>query len=261
MGQNNNAHNQLQAYIDPNRVLTPGVNPPDPGKAPKAKAAATPAASPTSTPGGFATVTVGAAGKQSKGTGMSKPTSAQTQAAQGFFTGLNATIDQQNGTGTGVPTGPVVDSEEPALQGNGAAALGEAAENLAESAKGVADKVGGWAETLPTPGGIALLVVILLAFLWAVVPVNGGKTRAQLLYYVLMEKSILKPPDGLVPGLQGFPGLADIQGAGQYNVGGGAGTTSTSGAVGGGGGNYTAPITQSVSLNPNVPYVPDFSQF
>jgi hypothetical protein len=54
-------------------------------------------------------------------------------------------------------------------------------------------------ESWPTPGGIAILLFILFLFIWAVIPVNGNLTRAQLLYLTLTGKTYL--PQGAEPGV------------------------------------------------------------
>lgn len=70
----------------------------------------------------------------------------------------------------------------------------------AERADAVRDIAGAFAArtqdrlaTLPTPGGLTLLVVILLAFIWIAVPVNEqGHTRAYLLWLTLLGRTRLK---------------------------------------------------------------------
>lgn len=60
----------------------------------------------------------------------------------------------------------------------------------------VSDGLASWAENIPTPGGNLALVLMLLFFAFAIIPVNAGKTRLQLIWLVLT-------------------GNADLPGAGQ----------------------------------------------
>lgn len=62
----------------------------------------------------------------------------------------------------------------------------------------VIDKIGdatqdinSWAESVPKVGGLFLVVAILFLFLWMIVPVNGGYTRFQLLYFTLTGRTAI----------------------------------------------------------------------
>lgn len=76
-------------------------------------------------------------------------------------------------------------------------AAGELADGVAEfagsvgdAASGVATNTSNWLASLPTPGSIALLLVCILFFVWAVVPVGqNGETRLQLLWLTLMGQT------------------------------------------------------------------------
>jgi hypothetical protein len=48
-----------------------------------------------------------------------------------------------------------------------------------------------WLAARPTPGGLLLLFGILLFFIWVIVPVNGGKTRLELLWLTITGKTRL----------------------------------------------------------------------
>jgi hypothetical protein len=63
-------------------------------------------------------------------------------------------------------------------------AIGKAGLNVADATVTTAAK-------LPTPGGIGLVLLCLLFFIFAVVPVNNGLTRAQLMYLSLTGKTSL----------------------------------------------------------------------
>lgn len=57
---------------------------------------------------------------------------------------------------------------------------------FASSARQSAGQLADWASALKTPGGIGLLVGVLIFFVWVVMPINStGKTRMQLLWGVL----------------------------------------------------------------------------
>lgn len=64
---------------------------------------------------------------------------------------------------------------------------------VSHSAQGTANALTSWLAALPTPGGIALMLFIILVFVWAIVPVNNGLTRAQLFYLTLTGKTALNP--------------------------------------------------------------------
>lgn len=61
--------------------------------------------------------------------------------------------------------------------------------NLADNAKGLGNRVEEWASNIATPGGIGLLLLAIFILLWAVVPVNGGKTRAYLFWLTLTGRT------------------------------------------------------------------------
>ena len=50
-------------------------------------------------------------------------------------------------------------------------------------------KLTSWADRVPTPGGIGVLVLLIFLFLWAIVPVNGQYTRMQLLWLTLTGRT------------------------------------------------------------------------
>lgn len=54
--------------------------------------------------------------------------------------------------------------------------------NVAASQAG---KLADWASALKTPGGVGLLVFVLMFFVWVIVPMSNGKTRMQLLWGIL----------------------------------------------------------------------------
>jgi hypothetical protein len=55
---------------------------------------------------------------------------------------------------------------------------------------GIARRTSNWIASAPTPGGIGVLVLALLFFLWAIVPVNAaGDTRLKLLWYTLIGRT------------------------------------------------------------------------
>lgn len=72
-----------------------------------------------------------------------------------------------------------------------------------------------WAENLPTPGGNLALVLILVFFAFAVIPVNGGNTRLQLIWLVLTGQY------GLQASGSGNQSAAQINAAGNAVVAGG----------------------------------------
>lgn len=65
--------------------------------------------------------------------------------------------------------------------------------DISSSMQGLANGLSSRLAALPTPGGIFLMVIIVVFFLWAVVPVNNGLTRAQLFYLTLTGKTELNP--------------------------------------------------------------------
>lgn len=55
---------------------------------------------------------------------------------------------------------------------------------------GLARRTSNWLSSAPTPGGIGMLVLALLFFLWAIIPVNSaGDTRLKLLWYTLIGRT------------------------------------------------------------------------
>jgi cation transport ATPase len=47
-----------------------------------------------------------------------------------------------------------------------------------------------WLSSAPTPGGVGMLLLALIMFLWIIVPVNAaGDTRAKLLFYTLTGRT------------------------------------------------------------------------
>ena len=98
-----------------------------------------------------------------------------------------------------------------------------------------------WANNVPTPGGNLALVLILLFFAFAIIPVNSGRTRLQLIWDVLTGNAEL-PGSGAAGGVAGIsPPVA------QAGVGAAIGTaigTATGGAfLPGLGLNYNLPGT------------------
>lgn len=130
-----------------------------------------------------------------------------------------------------------------------------------------ADRTVAWAEGLPTPGGIMALVLILIFFIWAVVPVNNGLTRMQLLYLTLTGKTRIAGEQPMpTQGSTGKDGNQAAQGWWSWLGGMEQGVNAVINpismfGVGGGG-----PITNNVGtpgmvtqMNPNnTGYVPDF---
>jgi len=131
---------------------------------------------------------------------------------------------------------------EPVLQPEIVAKAEETVSNTAERAKeqlsglvdratGVADatygKVGdlhGKIADMPTPGGIGILLIILLIFIWAVIPVNkqGGVsyTRLGLLWLTLTGRTYLQGRKSITEGYTVFAGPL---GGGDGGGGGGSG--------------------------------------
>lgn len=67
--------------------------------------------------------------------------------------------------------------------------------------------------SLPTPGNITTLVVILVVFIFAIVPVNGGHTRLSLMWMALLGQVHVPQADENNqfkgdPGLAGWPSAA-----------------------------------------------------
>lgn len=67
------------------------------------------------------------------------------------------------------------------------------AAEVSSATQGLANRISTRLAALPTPGGILLMIAVIVFFLWAVVPVNNGLTRAQLFYLTLTGKTELNP--------------------------------------------------------------------
>lgn len=80
---------------------------------------------------------------------------------------------------------------------------GKAPKSLAgKAANAAADKVTGvqnWIAGAPTPGGIGVLLLIILLFVAIIVPVSGGYTRLQLFWLTLLGRTSLPDASGNVP--------------------------------------------------------------
>lgn len=122
----------------------------------------------------------------------------------------------------GFDQGPLI--SPPPIVSNNIASLQDGATRLADRAS-----------ALSTPGGIGFLVFVLMFFIWAIIPINSGKTRLQLLWGVLTNQVYLKD-EGEGP-----------------SGGGGAG-----GSFGDAGGGSNAVGGGNVSRVPSLPYVPSF---
>lgn len=90
----------------------------------------------------------------------------------------------------------------------------ERAEGLSQRLQSASQSLNSWADRTPTPGGIGVIIFLLLLFLWAIVPVNGDKTRLQLLWLTLTGRTQLaSTPDaannGTPPGGVTVPGGPD----------------------------------------------------
>lgn len=86
--------------------------------------------------------------------------------------------------------------------------------------------VGEWAANVPTPGGNLALVLLLLFFAFAIIPVNSGQTRLQLIWDVLTGNADL-PGAGQASG----PDVAAQAGAVASTIG--TGAQGVASAVGG----------------------------
>ena len=78
-----------------------------------------------------------------------------------------------------------------------AQAQAQAQANLAgsvtDSFGGLADRVNGWAASIPTPGGIFVVLVAIFVTLWVLIPVNQqGYTRAELLWLTVLGRTAIK---------------------------------------------------------------------
>lgn len=73
-----------------------------------------------------------------------------------------------------------------------------------------------WAERIPTPGGIGVLLLAIFFLLWAVVPVNGKHTRLELLWLTFTGRtSMASAPEGGVD-----TGSSSGTGVGDYSANG-----------------------------------------
>lgn len=62
-----------------------------------------------------------------------------------------------------------------------------------EIASAYANRATDWVSAQPTPGGIGLLVLVLIVLVWAMIPVNdAGATRLQLLWLTLTGRTRLR---------------------------------------------------------------------
>lgn len=138
-------------------------------------------------------------------------------------------------------------------------------ERNAKSARAPFDAVTSWVEGLPTPGGNLALLLILLFFAFAIIPVNGGATRLELIWLVLTGGADLPTTAAGTGGntQTSTPGVGDIAaglGTGLGTAAGVAGSTIrdvlTGGASGGGPGlpgldAGFAPFVPSADLAPS----------
>lgn len=109
---------------------------------------------------------------------------------------------------------------------------------VANKVEAVAERVGNF----PTPGGLFALFVVLLLFVFLIVPVNGGLTRAQLFWLTLLGRTRL--PQGAEPASGGDAGGT----SGGSSSGGGGFASTPAGATGGG--------PTGVPLAPALPVLP-----
>lgn len=65
----------------------------------------------------------------------------------------------------------------------------ERLQSVGDRAQALGQSVESWSERVATPGGIGLLLLAIFFLLWAVVPVNGGKTRLELLWLTLTGRT------------------------------------------------------------------------
>lgn len=107
-----------------------------------------------------------------------------------------------------------------------------------DTPSGLARRTSNWIASAPTPGGIGVLILALMFFLWAIIPVNqSGDTRLKLLWYTLIGRTKFTEDTSSVTS----GGSSDF------------GDSSTSGTGNGtatGTGNGTGPDTEG--LNPTV---------
>lgn len=87
-----------------------------------------------------------------------------------------------------------------------------------QTIQGIQDKVSQAADRasgLSTPGGVGILIFVLMFFIWAIIPVSNGKTRLQLLWAVLTNQAYF--PDD-TKGASGYFGDGSIPDANIVNV-------------------------------------------
>lgn len=114
----------------------------------------------------------------------------------------------------------------------GIKAVSGGVQELGQNLSNMGDRLSSWADSVPTPGGIGLLLVVIFLFLWAIVPVNGGNTRLQLLWKTLTGRTRM---------------TASPDAGGTYDASAGTG----SGGLGSGGssnGNFVSPTTELLDM-------------
>lgn len=98
---------------------------------------------------------------------------------QGIVNGLVKKDEKANEQGSAGPlgfnNGPLI--TPPAIATNSFASLQDGATRLADRAN-----------ALSTPGGIGFLIFVLMFFIWAIIPINNGRTRLQLLWGVITNQ-------------------------------------------------------------------------
>lgn len=94
----------------------------------------------------------------------------------------------------------------------------------------LSDAVGSWAANAPTPGGNLALVLLLLFFAFAIIPVNAGKTRLQLIWLVLTGGANL-PGEGAASGPTAPQASSALQAGATGGLLGGTGLGTAIGAV------------------------------
>lgn len=110
---------------------------------------------------------------------------AQRQAQQGQRQAVDA-LQRQQRIGQAQQRLQQSQQREERLQVN---TLATAVEGLTERARDTGSRLEGWAANVPTYGSVGLLLAVIFIFLWAIVPVNGGKTRAQLFWLTLTGRT------------------------------------------------------------------------
>jgi hypothetical protein len=100
----------------------------------------------------------------------------------------------------------------------------QVAESALSAPTGVVRQATNWLSNAPTPGGIGVLLLALIFFLWVIVPVNEqGDTRLKLLWYTLIGRTRFKPEYG------SEGGGADFENTNGEPPGGGADFDNTNG--------------------------------